>query len=186
MPSDAELLHQSKRRPDAYVEVCARHTADLARWLTRQVGREAADDLLAETLASGWYWRRRYRDPGSGSAGPWLQGIAANLVRDYHRRGAIERRAQRRLRLPLAYDEPAAFEEAEERLELASRYLAVRERLHELPVEQRAALELRVVEELGYDEIGARLSVSPVTARTRVHRALRKLRATTTNGADQR
>jgi len=67
---------------------------------------------------------------------------------DYRRRGAIDQRARRRLGLTLAYDEPLAFEEAEERLEAASRYHAVRERLHELPEDQRAALELRVVDEL--------------------------------------
>src|SRR4051794_14782104 len=117
MASDAQLLSESRRRPAAYAEVCARHAADLARWLSREVGRDAADDLLAETLAQGWYSRRRFRDPGGGSAGPWLQGIAANLVRDYRRRGAIEQRARRRLGLPLAYADALAYEEAEERLE---------------------------------------------------------------------
>jgi RNA polymerase sigma factor (sigma-70 family) len=184
MATDSELLRESRRRPDAYVEVCARHMADLARWLRREVGSDAADDLLAETLARGWYSRRRFSDPGSGSAGPWLQGIAANLVRDYRRRGAIEQRARKRLGLPLDFEEPSAFEAAEDRLEAVSRYAAVRQRLHELPADQRVALELRVVDELGYEEIGERLSVSPITARTRVHRALQALRPTTT-GSEQ-
>jgi RNA polymerase sigma factor (sigma-70 family) len=55
----------------------------------------------------------------------------------------------------------------------------VRERLDDLPLDQREALELRVVHELDHDEIGERLSVSPVTARTRVHRALKALRVAT-------
>jgi RNA polymerase sigma-70 factor (ECF subfamily) len=140
---------------------------------------DAAEDLLAEALARGWYSRHRFRDPGGGSAGPWLQGIAANLVRDYHRSGAIEQRARRRLGLLLDVGASTAFDAVDERMEAASRYAAVRERLHELPADQRAALELRVVDELDYDEIGERLSVSSVTARTRVHRALKALRPTT-------
>jgi RNA polymerase sigma factor (sigma-70 family) len=179
MATDAELLRESRRRPDAYVEVCSRHMADLARWLRHEVGQDAADDLLAETLARGWYSRRRFRDPGTGSAGAWLQGIAANLVRDFRRRGAIEHRARAKLGLPLSLEDATGYLEADDQAEAVSRYAAVRERLDELPLDQREALELRVVHELDYDEIGERLSVSPVTARTRVHRALKALRVAT-------
>ena len=182
MATDAELLRESRRRPDAYVEVCRRHAPDISGWLRRQVGADQADDLLAETFARGWYARRRFRDPGAGSAGPWLQGIAANVVRDYRRRGAIELRARRKLGLP-----PAAVQDANddvvERLSVQSEYGAVLDaRLGELPVEQRAALELRVLDELDYEEIGARQAVSPTTARTRVHRALKSLRLNLTGG----
>lgn len=177
MPTDAELLRESRRRPDAYVEVCERHVDDLGRWLRHQVGADAADDLLAETLARGWYARRRFRDPGTGSAGGWLQGIAANLVRDFRRRGAIEQRGRAKLGLPVAHH--GGFAEVEDRDDAAGRFALVRGAFDELPADQRAALELRVVEELDYDEIGERLSVAPVTARTRVHRALKALRSST-------
>jgi RNA polymerase sigma factor (sigma-70 family) len=182
MANDAELLRQSRRRPDAYVEVCSRHVDGLAAWLRREVGRDAADDILAETLARGWYARRRFRDPGTGSAGAWLQGIAGNVVRDYRRRGAVERRARIRLGLPPAGEEAPGYAETEEKSETETRYASIRERLDDLPPDQRQALELRVVQELDYEVIAERLSVSPVTARTRVHRALKALRGTTTGG----
>jgi DNA-directed RNA polymerase specialized sigma24 family protein len=41
---------------------------------------------------------------------------------------------------------------------------------------QRRALELRVVDELAYAEIGELLSITPEGARTRVFRALDSLR----------
>ena len=44
--------------------------------------------------------------------------------------------------------------------------------LAELPADQRRALELRVVSELRYDEVAARLECTPVAARLRVSRAL--------------
>lgn len=175
MATDAELLRESRQRPDAFVEMCARHVDDLAGWLRREVGAVAEDDLLAETLARAWFARRRFQQPADGSAGPWLQGIARNLVRDYRRRGAIEARACRRLGLTPSGDQ-SAFAAAEDRLSATADYKAVAARVAELPAGQREALELRVVDELSYEEIGRRLAVSAVTARTRVHRALKTLR----------
>ena len=175
MATDAELLRESRRRPDAYVEVCERHVGDVSAWLRKQVGQDDVDDLLAETLARGWYARRRFRDPGTGSAGAWLQGIAANVVREYRRRGAVELRARRKLGLPPA-GETAELERADARLSAVGHVTGLRAELGALPDEQRVALELRVIDELDYAEIGARQGVAAATARTRVHRALRSLR----------
>jgi DNA-directed RNA polymerase specialized sigma24 family protein len=44
-----------------------------------------------------------------------------------------------------------------------------------LPADQRAALELRVVQQLPYDEVAGRLDCSINAARLRVSRALRAL-----------
>jgi len=44
-----------------------------------------------------------------------------------------------------------------------------------LPPDQRAALELRVVQQLDYDEVAGRLGISQNAARLRVSRALRAL-----------
>jgi RNA polymerase sigma-70 factor (ECF subfamily) len=178
MAVDAALLRESRKRPEAFVEVCRRHAGELSAWLRRRVGADVADDLLAETFARAWYARRKFRDPGTGSAGPWLQGIAANVVRDYRRRGAIEARASRRLGLARTAAEEHGYAATVSRLDAHTRLDDFRDRLDELPAEQRAALELRVIDELDYDEIAERLDVSPTTARTRVHRALKTLRPT--------
>lgn len=175
MASDAELLRESRRRPETYVEVCRRHVSDLSAWLQKQVGGREAEDLLAETFAHGWYARRRFRDPGSGSAGAWLQGIARNVVREYRHRGATELRARQKLGLPSAADS-SPEEDADARLAALARIAAVAPALGRLAVEQRLALELRIVHELDYSEIAARQGVSVATARTRVHRALQALR----------
>jgi RNA polymerase sigma-70 factor, ECF subfamily len=181
MATDAELLRESRRRPDAYVEVCQRHVADVSAWLRKQVGQSDAEDLLAETLARGWYARARFRDPGTGSAGPWLQGIAGNVVREYRRRGAIELRARQKLGLPNAME---AEEDADARLGAADDIALINASLQQLPDEQRTALELRVVDELDYEEIGARQGVTPATVRTRVHRALRSLQLAMNGGKE--
>jgi RNA polymerase sigma-70 factor (sigma-E family) len=53
-----------------------------------------------------------------------------------------------------------------------------------LPAQQRAVVVLRFYEDLDYDEIAAVLDISPVSARTYVHRALTSLRAELTSEED--
>jgi|SRR4051794_1915965 RNA polymerase sigma factor (sigma-70 family) len=174
-PTDAELLRRSRRDPDAFVEVCRRHTEDVRRFLRAQLHDDGlAGELLAETLAEAWFARGRFRDDGDGSARPWLVGIARNLVRRLWRDRAIEARARRRLGLPVP--DPDAYAEVLDRLDAADALGTAGERLNALPPEQRAALELRFVHDLEYAEIGKRLAITPEGARTRVFRALGLLR----------
>jgi RNA polymerase sigma-70 factor, ECF subfamily len=165
--TDAALLHRSHRDPDAFVEVCRRHADAVAGWLGAQVRDDVlAGELLAETLSEAWFSCAAFRDPGDGDARGWLFGIAKNLVRRMYRDRAIERRARLRLRLPVPEDDAAdALDRIAASQELGS--------LDALPDEQ---LELRVLDELEYAEIGERLELTPAGARTRVFRALGTLR----------
>jgi len=61
---------------------------------------------------------------------------------------------------------------------------ALDEALDELPEGQRAALELRIVDDLSYEAVGDALGTSPRAARVRVHRGLRTLRSMLTNGTE--
>jgi RNA polymerase sigma factor (sigma-70 family) len=54
---------------------------------------------------------------------------------------------------------------------------ALAEALEALPEHEREALELRVVGELPYSDVAARLGLRPAAARLRVSRALRRLSA---------
>ena len=172
MEPDAVLLRRSRRDPEAFVEVCRRHSDALARWLRATTHDDGlAGELLAETLSEAWFARSRFRDPGDGDARAWLFGIARNLVRRLYRDRAIERRA--RLRLGLPVPEPDTAAAVLDRLDAERHGLA----LDSLPDDQRRALELRIVDELDYAEIGKRLEITPAGARTRVFRALGTLRA---------
>jgi RNA polymerase sigma factor (sigma-70 family) len=174
--TDAMLLRRSLRHPDSFVEVCRRHSAALDGWLAAELRDDGlARELLAETLAEAWFCRRRFVDRGDGSARPWLFGIAHNLVRRVRRDRAIETRARARLGLPTP--EADAYTELIERLAAEQQLGSAAEQLERLPIEQRDALELRVLQELDYDEIGHRLDITPEGARTRVFRALGTLRS---------
>jgi RNA polymerase sigma factor (sigma-70 family) len=169
-PTDADLLRRARRDPDAFVEVCRRHSNALGGWLQAELRDDGiARELLAETLSEAWFARTRFRDPGDGNARPWLFGIARNLVRRLYRDRAIERRARLRLRLPVPDDDAG---DALERIAAAQQLGS----LDALPHEQRQALELRVVDDLDYAEIADRLDLTQEGARTRVFRALGTLR----------
>lgn len=169
--TDAALLRRSRRDPDAFVEVCRRHSDALTAWLRAELRDDgAAAELLAETLCEAWFAHPRFRDPGDGDARPWLFGIAKNLVRRLYRDRAIERRARRRLQLAVPQEDSSAVIE---RVTAAQQGVS----LDGLPAEQRRALELRVVDDLDYAEIASRLDITPEGARTRVFRALGALRA---------
>jgi RNA polymerase sigma factor (sigma-70 family) len=174
--TDAQLL--ATRDPDAFVEVCRRHGPALRSFLRHRTrDGEVAAELLAETFAAAWTVRGRFKNERDGSAGPWLFGIARNQASMHARRGSLARSARERIGMPIRDYEAAAYDEAEERLDSELLAPQLDRALADLSSDDRRAIEMRVVEERSYDEIGDRLAITPATARTRVYRALSALRA---------
>jgi RNA polymerase sigma-70 factor, ECF subfamily len=173
--TDAELLFEARRDPTAFGELYERHVVAVHDWHARRIPWAAAD-LTAETFAQAWLSRRRFRDRRDGSALPWLLGIARNVLSDSARRDRIATRARERLGLPLELAAEPGYDEVEERLS-PRRELA--RALEELPEHERGALELRIVDELPYEDVAERLDIRPAAARLRVSRALRRLALTT-------
>ena len=118
--------------------------------------------------------RHRFRDMGRpGSA--WLFGIAQKELAHWVRHRAAEQRAVRRLGIVV----PALDDESIARIEVLADVAAHREALTEalgrMTDLERDAVRLRVLEELDYRTIAARLGCSEGTARGRVHRRLARL-----------
>jgi RNA polymerase sigma factor (sigma-70 family) len=168
--TDAELLDAAGRDADAFVALYDRYARAAAQWAIR-AGIPASDavDVVAELFAQAWRSRRRFRDPGDGSAGAWLYTICRHITAHYHRRGRVQDAARRRLNLAVdaPADDPADAFDGRPQLEAA---------LAALPPAPAAAVRLRVIDELDYAEIGKRLACTPVTARKHVSLGLRRLR----------
>lgn len=174
--SDAQLLHAARTDPQAFREIYERYAVWMRSWFQRQTGSESvALDLTAETFAQAWRGHRRFKDMADGSAAPWLFGIARNLLRQYHKHNRIETAARARLGLAVDYEGTDAYDAVDERMHANALKPALTHAVRALPMDQRRALELRVVQQLGYDEISARLGCSINAARLRVSRALRAL-----------
>src|SRR3954452_3665104 len=174
--TDVELLLAARTDPQAFREFYERYAVWMRSWFQRQTGSEtAALDLTAETFAQAWRSLKRFRDLADGSGAPWLFGIARNLLRQYHKHNRIETAARRRLGLPLAFAESEDYERVDDRVAAAAMAPALAVAVKGLPADQRRALELRVVDQLPYDEVAGRLGCSENAARLRVSRALRRL-----------
>jgi RNA polymerase sigma-70 factor (ECF subfamily) len=173
--TDAELIRDSASDEAAFGELYRRHSAAIYAWFRRRIDW-AASDLTAETFAQAWLSRKRFRPDVADSAFPWLLGVARNVLRESARRQRIETRARERLGLPLDLAAEDGYASVEERL---SPRAALAVALEALPEHEREALELRVVEELPYNDVAKRLAIRPAAARLRVSRALRRLDAWT-------
>jgi RNA polymerase sigma factor (sigma-70 family) len=166
--SDAQLLVLDD--PDAFAEFFDRHVGQILTWSSVRVGDYGAD-LTAEVFALAWQSRKRFRDKHDGSALPWLYGIAHNVFRSSLRKRRVEYGARERLGLPVTVMH-ADFEAVDDRLSFSS---AVLRAVADLPDSERELLVLRLVEERPYREIAQRLHCTPVAARLRVSRSLRRL-----------
>jgi RNA polymerase sigma-70 factor (ECF subfamily) len=172
--TDAQLIRRAREDPEALAELYLRYRDRLYAWFRSRAPEAAASELTAELFAQVALSLRRFRDEADGSAAPWLYGIAKNLLRRHHESGRIEVAARRRLEMPVrSYDED--FEAVEERLAAAASAEELRPALDSLPQPQRDALELRVVDELSYEEVAGALGCSETAARLRVMRALGRL-----------
>jgi RNA polymerase sigma-70 factor (ECF subfamily) len=144
--------------------------------MRRTLDAQLSLDVVGETFAVAFERRRRYRGSTDAEVASWLFGIADNLIKSYFRSGAIDRRAMKKL----GVDRTVAGDDELERIEAlagtSELRAAVREALAGLGDDQRAAVRLRVVEELDYREVAERLAVSEQVARARVSRGLKKLR----------
>jgi RNA polymerase sigma-70 factor (ECF subfamily) len=103
-----------------------------------------------------------------------LFGIARHELADTWRRGRVEDRARRELEIEALVLSDASLARIEDELGGGGDAL---ELLRELPDEQRLAIEGRVLDDRGYDELAASLQCSPSVVRQRVSRGLRSLRA---------
>jgi len=165
---DAELLVLED--PDAFAELYDRHAGQILTWSSVRVGDYGAD-LTAEVFAAAWHSRKRFRDEHDGSALPWLYGIAHNVFRSSLRKRRVEYGARERLGLPVTVMH-ADFEAVDDRLSFPS---AVLRAFADLPDSERELLVLRLVEERPYKEIAQCLHCTPVAARLRVSRSIRRL-----------
>jgi RNA polymerase sigma factor (sigma-70 family) len=174
--TDADLLAAARQDPLAFREFYDRYAAWVRSWFMRQTGSDtAALDLTAETFAQAWHASKRFKDMADGSGAPWLFGIARNLLRQYHKHNRIESAARERLGMPTAWAECEDYEAVDERMFATSLAPLLKNAVRALPSEQRKALELRVVQQLDYEEVAGALGCSQNAARLRVSRALRAL-----------
>jgi len=141
------------------------HAKAIARRYARRIGPEAAEELSAEAIL-----RALASPPPDGHLEPWLERIYRNLFVDLWRRGSV------RTAEGVDVDALPAHGTPEDEVLRRERRRLVRASLRGLPRESRRAVLSKYYGEDHDDVAAARLRVAPVTVRTRIHRALARLR----------
>lgn len=171
--SDAAVIEASLADPALFATLFDRHAAVIHRYLARRAGRDAADDLLAESFVAAFSTRARY-DRRRADARPWLYGIASNMLAR-HRRSEL-----RTLRIAGAVGPAGPFDSHEEAVVVDALAEAMRPELsvllEGLSAGERDVLLLIAWEQLRYDEVALALGIPIGTVRSRLHRARSQLK----------
>lgn len=170
----AALAGMARGEGEALAELYDRHAGAIYSLALRILGDTAeAEDVVQDVFTQAWRQASRY-SAARGAVGAWLLTLA--------RSRAIDRLRARRTRPALAVDQRAAGQVVDEGPAADARVLSfeqvsrVRAALEELPVLQRAAIELAYFEGLTHAEIAARLEEPLGTVKTRIRLAMTKLR----------
>jgi len=161
--SDSELLARLPRQPELMGVLYERHARAVFRYLARRAGPAAAEDLLSEVFIAALSASSRVSAHDSGSALPWLYGIALNVLRKHCRQ----------LRPPHegATDPGMDWDAVDDRLDARAERGRLWAALSDLADSDRELLLLVAWEGLTPAEAAAALDISPTAARSRLHRA---------------
>lgn len=170
---DAAVITRSLSDPEQFAVLFRRHAPVIQRYVTRRIGPQPADDVVAETFLVAFRQRSSYRQDGRDCL-PWLYGIATNLVGRHRRREVTHLRLLARtgadpVTEPFTDQVDAAVTAGSAKMRLAAA-------LASLPAAQRDALLLVAWARLSYDQAATATGVPLGTVQSRVSRARRRLR----------
>lgn len=158
---------------EAFAVVYEEHFDDVYGYLCRRVGRDAGEDLTAQTFALALRDLESY-EAARGSLRAWLFGVAANVLRAHRRSEERRLRALARTGVDPLLSEPDALDE---RLDAERTTRSLAGVLAALPAGDREVLLLHAWAGLTSDEIGFALGIPPGTARSRLNRTRRRLQS---------
>ncbi|WP_131737879.1 RNA polymerase sigma factor [Actinomadura roseirufa] len=170
--SDADVIAESRDRPDRFGVIFDRYFADVHRYIERRLGTDLADDVASDTFLAAFDKRHRY-DLSRPDARPWLYGIATNLIGKHRRRQTAQFRAYKQAAMAAVDDDHA--DEVTARLSAQLSRAALAEALAKLSAGERDVLLLLALAELTHQEIAEALGISYGTVGSRLSRARAKL-----------
>lgn len=173
--SDAALLSAIAARDGAAFSVFyRRHVPAVLAYLMRETrDPETAADLAAEVFAAVLLAAGRYSEQ-TGSAAPWVIGIARNKLLMSWRRGRVEARARQRLKFDAMTLSDGDLDQIVEVARGGSGTLL--DLVEGLPQDEQAAIRSRVLDERSYSDIATQLKCSEMVVRKRVSRGLARIR----------
>jgi RNA polymerase sigma-70 factor (ECF subfamily) len=178
---DLALMYAVQRRDERALAVLYdRHSARTLGLIMRIVPDQAeAESVLLSTFTQVWQSAQSY-SPERGPFAAWLVMMARSRALD------VARAAGRRDKLmPVSMDQlpkgspmPAAeFRDPVDDIDAKQRRDRLRRAMHELPEQQRLAIELAFYEGLSHSDVAEKLGEPLGTIKTRIRLGMTKLRA---------
>jgi RNA polymerase sigma-70 factor (ECF subfamily) len=172
--SDEALLALAAKGDEAALQQIFRRYAGAFLGLARRMGLDSAsrEDVVQEVFSKIWRNARDF-DPKRASARAWLLAIAHHTTVDHLRR--LEARPQA---LEPTEEEPEAFDlpgpglDEEHRLDR----IRLRRALAQLEPEEREVIEVLFYQGYAHQEAARKLDIPLGTLKTRVRRALSRLK----------
>ncbi|HEV7934887.1 MAG TPA: RNA polymerase sigma factor [Actinomadura sp.] len=178
--TDAEIIRLSEHEPERFAGIFDRYYDEIHGYVARRLGTSLADDVAAETFLIAFDRRERY-DTAHPLARPWLYGIASNLVARHHR--AELRRYKALTRVGLDHTVDGHADRVVVRLDAESVRGRLAAALATIAAGDRNVLVLVAWGGLSGEDAARALGIPAGTARSRLHRARKKVRAAL-GGAD--
>lgn len=163
---------------ERFASLVAPHTATITRIAAALVGIADAEDVAQEALMRAWRAWPTLREADSTRA--WLMQITVNVCRTWRARGLGIRPdagALDQLHTAVSLEDiPSVAESATDHIAEHINALDLRQALMTLSADLRQIIVLRFYVGMDSTEIGALLSMTPATVRTRIRRAVIQLR----------
>lgn len=171
-PNNLSTRHTQSGDSDFSLAI-APHLSIMQRAAAALVGVAEAEDATQEAVVRAWQSWHTLRD--TGALRSWLLRITVNICQDWRRGRFGTHRARTQplladevLPLGLLGDDPGASD--------ATGALDLRHAINQLDADLRVIVVLRYYADMDATEIGAVLNMPPATVRTRLRRALARLR----------
>lgn len=169
-PRDDVLWAAARRGDgDAFAQLYDRYVDEIYNYLFRRTGDwSQAEDLTSTVFLTAF---KRHTDARieEGKVGPWLYGVATNVLRNQRRSVRRYRHMLERLPRPRIDDE--LYADAADRLDAAARMRPLIERLKVLPRRQQDVVALCLWADLSHEETAAALGIPVGTVKSRLARA---------------
>jgi RNA polymerase sigma-70 factor (ECF subfamily) len=179
---EASLVERARQGDRAALEeLIRRHSRPAARLAARLLGnREDAEDVVQEAFTKAFLNLESFRGRSAGRActfRTWLMRITLNLAQDHlRRRHRLARGTDRTAELQDVSELAASGAGPRRSVEARDQVEHLNRALQELPARQKTALQLKIYEGLGYQEIAAVLGTSVGAARVYLALARQSLR----------
>ena len=177
---DELLIRRAQRGDaDAFEQLLLEHQKNVYNLCYRMAGNpDDAMDLSQETFLRAWRCLDQYQFASAFST--WLYRLCSNICIDFLRR------RRRQQTVPLTFEDADGEEQTyavpdaqplpEEQVELKLTHETLAAAMAQLLPEHRAVLQLRVVNEMSYEQIADVLDIQIGTVKSRLSRARNQLK----------